>query len=101
MGFTDFFKKTVQKGLSYTSISGYGLGQLGQLQGAVFTNWQEGEFDDSLPYGYGMDFGFSRDPTTLIKVATNTKHRKIYIHEEFYNTNLSTDDIEKMCKDRL
>lgn len=26
MGFTDFFKKTVQKAASYTSISGYGLG---------------------------------------------------------------------------
>ena len=79
----------------------YGLGQLGQLQGAVFTNWEEGEFDNSLPYCYGLDFGFNPDPTTLIKVATNTKKRKMYIKEEFYKTDLSTDDIAKMCKDRI
>jgi phage terminase large subunit len=79
----------------------YGLGQLGQLQGAVFTNWDEGEFDESLPYGYGIDFGFSPDPTVLVRCATDTKRRKLYLHEEFHNTNLSTDDIEKMCKDRI
>jgi phage terminase large subunit len=79
----------------------YGLGELGQLQGAVFTNWQEGDFDESLPYCYGMDFGFSPDPTTLLMVAVSSKHRKIYLHEEFYNTNLSTDDIEKLCRDRI
>ena len=79
----------------------YGLGQLGQLQGAVFTNWEEGVFDESLPYCYGLDFGFNPDPTTLIKVAVNSKHRKIYLKEEFYNTDLSTDDIEKMIKDRI
>lgn len=79
----------------------YGLGELGQLQGAVFNNWTEGEFDEALPYCYGMDFGFSPDPTTLIRVAVNTKHRKVYVSEEFYNTDLSTDDIEQMCKDRI
>ena len=79
----------------------YGLGLQGHLQGTVFTNWHTGEFDITLPYCYGQDFGFNPDPTTLIKVGVDSKQRKIYLQEEFYKTDLSTDDIEKMDKDRI
>jgi len=34
-------------------------GEVGTLQGAIFQNWEIGEFDESLPHVYGLDFGFS------------------------------------------
>lgn len=62
--------------------------------GVIFENWQEGEFDTSLPYCYGQDYGFSIDPDTLVKVAVNHKKKIIYIDEKYYGTNrLSTDDL--------
>ncbi|OED34697.1 hypothetical protein AB832_06910 [Flavobacteriaceae bacterium (ex Bugula neritina AB1)] len=76
----------------------YGGAWLDKAEGVIFENWEEGEFDHSLPYGYGQDYGFSTDPTTLIKVAVNTKRKIVYLHEEFYATTLNgkqmgTDDI--------
>lgn len=62
--------------------------------GVIFENWQEGEFDTSLPYCYGQDYGFSIDPDTLVKMAVNHKKKIIYIDEKYYGTNrLSTDDL--------
>lgn len=79
----------------------YGLGKLGQLQGAIFKDWELGEFDDSLPYCYGLDFGFSPDPSVMLKVACNSKTNTIYIKEEFYLLELSTDEIIDVIKSRL
>jgi phage terminase large subunit len=64
----------------------YGLGELGRLEGAVYENWKHGEFDNSLPYGFGLDFGFHPDPDAMIKVAIDQKRRKIYLKECFYQT---------------
>lgn len=70
----------------------YGLGELGQLEGAIFTNWKFGDFDLSLPYGYGLDFGV-KDPDGLIKVAVDRVNKKLYWHEELYENDLSTDQL--------
>ena len=56
----------------------YGEGELGQLEGAVFEGWTFGEFPENLQYCFGQDFGFSNDPTTLVKVAVDKKNKKIY-----------------------
>ena len=46
----------------------YGLGQLGEVQGRIYTGWQ---IIDSIPHEArlarrGMDFGYSVDPTVII-----------------------------------
>ena len=46
----------------------YGLGQVGKLEGVIFENWS---IIDKIPteaklIGYGMDFGYTNDPTTLM-----------------------------------
>ena len=65
-----------------------------QAEGAIFTNWREGEFDTDLPYCYGQDYGFSVDPTTLVKVAVDRKRQLIYLEEAFWSTTgMSTDEI--------
>lgn len=74
----------------------YGMGEVGQFEGAIFTNWTTGIFDESLPYGYGLDFGF-RDPDAMTKVAIDTGRRKIYAHECIYANGLSTG----MLTDRI
>lgn len=71
----------------------YGLGEVGSLQGAVFDNWETGEFNNDLTYAFGQDYGFSSDPTTLVKVAIDTKRKKIYIDEKLYAPNLKTSEI--------
>jgi len=79
----------------------YGLGELGRLEGIVFPNWEYGEFDTSLPYGYGLDFGYHPDPDTLVKVAIDKKKNVIYLKECFYmtnnNTNLLIEGVGKFC----
>lgn len=62
--------------------------------GVIFENWKEGEFDTSLPYCYGQDYGFTIDPDTLVKVAIDHKKKIIYAEEKYYGQNqLSTDDL--------
>jgi len=69
-------------------------GWLERAEGAIFTNWTMGEFDNSLPYVYGQDYGFSVDPTTLVKVAVDEKKKIIYADEKFYSTvGMGTNEI--------
>ena len=64
---------------------------LDKKQGVVFPNWVEGEFDTSLPFAYGLDFGFYPDPLALVKVAVDTTANKIYLKEIIYEQSLSYD----------
>ena len=75
-------------------------GWLEKAEGAILPDWTVGTFDESLPFCYGLDFGFNPDPCGLIKVAIDKKNKKIYAEEMAYLQNLGTDDIEKLLKDR-
>lgn len=91
----------VDKILSYKETNPYrwkvyGLGEMCALEGAIFKNWKIGEFNGALPFVWGMDFGYSTDPTTLVKVA-KTK-RKIFLKEELYQPGLSTRELEKFIR---
>jgi PBSX family phage terminase large subunit len=80
----------------------YGSGQRANREGAIFTNWEIGEFDNTLPYCYGQDYGFSVDPTTLIKVAIDKKNKIIYADEFYYERKqLGTHDIYLINKSRI
>ena len=77
----------------------YGNGERATLEGAIFENWEIGEFDETLPYIYGQDFGFSKDPTTLVRVAVDRHKKIIYAHECYYNSNgLTTEQIYQANK---
>lgn len=68
-------------------------------EGVIFEDVIEGDFDDSIPYCYGQDYGFTLDPDTLMKVAVDNKRKKIYIQEKYYGVNkLSTDDLYSLNK---
>jgi phage terminase large subunit len=73
-------------------------GLIGQLEGVIYPNWSYGEFDDSLPYGFGLDFGFHPDPDAMCKIAIDEKNRKIYAKECFYLNNLQISDLKQEVK---
>ena len=75
----------------------YGLGELGRLEGAILGNWKYGSFDKSLPYGYGLDFGFS-DPDAMVKVAIDHKRMIIYADEMIYKSGNSADALKGILK---
>lgn len=68
---------------------------LERAEGAIFTNWVEGEFNTSLPYAYGLDFGYFPDPLAMVKCAVDKRQRIIYLHEELYSTQLSADEVKR------
>lgn len=75
----------------------YGSGKRAQPQGAIFTDWSTGDtFPEHLTPSYGQDFGFSNDPTTLVKVAIEKDI--IYVQEIYGKTQLSTNDIYQLNK---
>lgn len=71
----------------------YGLGQIGSLQGTIFNNWQQCESipTDAEFISYGMDWGFTNDPTTLI--ACYRYNGALYFKELIYQTGLTNNDI--------
>lgn len=71
----------------------YGLGQLGRLEGLVFPKF---DVTNKWPEQYkwrifGMDFGFSNDPTTLIEVRYS--HGELYAKELIFERGLTNPDI--------
>lgn len=70
-------------------------------EGVIYPNWVEGAFDESLPFAYGLDLGFSPDPFALVKVAVDTTRMKIYVHEEVYKTKLDDQAALEIMLDRV
>lgn len=62
-------------------------------EGVIYPNWVEGEFDESLPYGHGLDFGFT-NPDAMCKVAVDEARKLVYLHEEMYATKQSNEMIK-------
>lgn len=76
----------------------YGLGLVGSLEGIIFTNWKQvdGIPKDARLLGYGIDFGYSNDPTTLVALY---QWNGSYIWDELiYQAGLTNGDIAKMMK---
>jgi phage terminase large subunit len=71
----------------------YITGEVGNLIGLVFNNWNIVSLipDEAKLVGYGMDFGFTNDPSTLIGVYR--KDRDLYLKEFIYETQLTNQDI--------
>ena len=78
----------------------YGLGERGIGRSTIFTHWKE---VDQPPEGYklqsyGLDFGYTNDPTSIIAVYTDG--RGFCFEEVCYATHLSNADIGKMLTAR-
>tara|TARA_R110001592_G_scaffold76159_5_gene230064 strand:- start:130 stop:1338 length:1209 start_codon:yes stop_codon:yes gene_type:complete len=91
----DFMKENKIKRYNHIVLGGW----LDKMEGCVIENWKVGKFDDSLPYVYGMDFGYVNDPTTLIKIATDKEN--IYTDLKLYRKGMSTDNIISFLRRKI
>jgi phage terminase large subunit len=71
----------------------YGLGEIGMLEGVIFSNWKT---IDILPkeanlIGIGLDFGYTNDPTAIIEIYNYNGQR--IINELKYQTGMLNSDI--------
>jgi phage terminase large subunit len=73
-------------------------GQEGRLEGVVFDDWKTIDYipENAELLGYGMDFGFTNDPTTLIGVYRIDD--KIILDEVIYQTGLTNNQIANIIK---
>ena len=80
-------------------------GWLEKAEGVIFTNWKIGDFVENDYVGFGQDFGFSIDPTTLVKVSIDKKKKLIYAKEYLYKSGLTTSQIaeenKRYCQNKL
>jgi len=70
--------------------------EYGIYEGLVFSNWVQ---IDNMPDGepiYGLDFGFSNDPTALIKTIISGDD--LYVDEMLYRTGMTNNDIAKLMR---
>lgn len=70
----------------------YGTGQRAKREGVIF-DYEIGDFDDSLPFYYGLDFGYVNDPDACVKVAIDEKRRILYCQEVFYEYGQKIDEL--------
>ena len=79
----------------------YGLGEMGSLQGVVFSNWKQ---IDTIPtearlLGYGVDFGYTADPTSIVEVYNYNGQR--ILNEICYQTGLVNTEIAKKLQKNI
>lgn len=82
-----------------------GMGNWGIAEGLVYDNFEELEFDYneiSKKEGYkayfGLDFGYTNDPTAFIACLVNEDEKIMYIFDEHYQKAMTNTDIVNMIK---
>ena len=68
-------------------------GWLQRAEGVIFTHWNIGKFNKDIDSIFGLDFGFSVDPSALVEVAIDKSRKIIWLKEHFYKTGLTTSQI--------
>lgn len=75
-----------------------------KAEGVIF-EYTIGNFDNSLPYYFGLDFGFVTDPDACLKVAIDESKGIIYMDEQFYlngqQLNEISNQINKLDKGQI
>ena len=71
----------------------YARGITGRIEGLIFKKWYilNEDFSNKNLIGYGIDFGFTNDPTTLLEVRI--QDGELYVKELIYETGLTNQDI--------
>ena len=71
---------------------------LDKAEGVIYSNWCIGEFKQVGKIVFGQDYGFSNDPSTLIKTSIDKDNKIIYVQQCFYQTKLTTSEIAVLNK---
>jgi phage terminase large subunit len=86
-----------------------GLGGWGIVEGLVFENWKEEDFrfitkkeadegqtgviKDNLKPAFGLDFGYTNDPSAFFCGMLDLENKRLYVFDEFYEKGLSNKAI--------
>lgn len=77
-----------------------GLGEWGIVDGLVYENWEERLFDieeikklSSIESVFGLDFGYTNDPSALFCGFIDLPSKCIYVFDEMYKKGLSNEKI--------
>lgn len=94
---------------NYRKYAVAGLGNWGVSEGLIYENWEIKEFspdslgaEDKSEWQYrsffGLDYGYTNDPTAFICFAVNPIKKEIYIYDEHYQVKMLNCDIAEMIK---
>lgn len=79
-----------------------GLGEWGIVEGLVFENWEERDFNleyiksiKGIKSAFGLDFGYTNDPSAFWCGMVDLKDKTIYVFDEMYKTGMSNEAIYK------
>lgn len=107
--FLDDTDRAIFERLKETSFRKYsvaGLGNWGISEGLVFENWQVGEYEipesekDCYKSFFGLDYGYTNDPTAFVAFAVNPIKKHVYIYDEFYKKRMLNSEIAAEIKRR-
>ena len=82
-----------------------GEGNWGIAEGLVYENWTEKEFDfkeiskrKNVKSLFGLDFGYTNDPTAFICCLVDLDTKELFIFDEHYQKAMVNSDIASMIK---
>lgn len=77
-----------------------GLGNWGIVDGLVYENWEEQHFNledikkiPGIKSAFGLDFGYTNDPSALWCGMVDESNKVIYVFDELYKKGLSNESI--------
>lgn len=77
-----------------------GLGNWGIVDGLIYENWHEERFDidavramPGIKSVFGMDFGYTNDPSTLFCGLFDKENKVLYVFDEMYGYGMSNEKI--------
>ena len=104
---------------NYRRYAVVGLGEWGIAEGLIYENWEVLDFDEkelglerneegeiiannSWQYRsyFGLDYGYTNDPTAFIAFVANPITKEIFIYDEHYETKMLNCDIATMIKEK-
>lgn len=81
----------------------YALGEFATLDKLVFPKYTKQRLDKtklaSLPSMFGLDFGYTNDPSAFIHLKVDQANKKIYFLEEYVKKGMLNDEIAKFISD--
>lgn len=80
-----------------------GLGDWGIVEGLVYENWTERAFTleevKNCKSAFGLDFGYTNDPSAFFVGFLDLEGKKLYVYDEFYEKALSNKKIADKVAD--
>lgn len=77
-----------------------GLGNWGITDGLIYENWEERFFDieevkkiSSVKSAFGLDFGYTNDPSALFCGLIDVQNKEIFVFDEIYEKGMSNEKI--------